>query len=122
MTEGAQGAGRGPVCLKNDAGGLIPELAFSPPTTWAGVKVEHCSEIALNAAVRHVSPAPQMPFQPPIKLQAFSVLFFLDLREFRTTDGEHGTNLAGRGSLVRLMLARVITANYAEYLWTRGLK
>ena len=49
------------------------------------------------------------------------MLFFLDLREFRTTDGEHGTNLAGRGSLVRLMLALVITANYAEYHWTRGI-
>src|ERR1700730_3154351 len=79
MTEGAQGAGRGPVCLKNDAGGVIPELQFSPPTTWAGVKVEHCSEIALNAAAGHASPAPQMPFQPPIKLQAFSVLSFLVL-------------------------------------------
>jgi hypothetical protein len=43
------------------------------------------------------------------------MLFFLDLREFRTTDGEHGTNLAGRGSLVRLMLALVITANYADH-------
>ena len=32
------------------------------------------------------------------------MLFFLDLREFRTTDGEHGTNLAGRGSLVTFML------------------
>ena len=53
---------------------------------------------------------------------SFRMLLFLDLREFRTTDGEHGTNLAGRGSLVRLMLALVITANYAEYLWTRGLK
>jgi hypothetical protein len=50
------------------------------------------------------------------------MLFFLDLREFRTTDGEHGSNLAGRGSLVRLMLALVITANYAEHHWTRGLK
>lgn len=50
------------------------------------------------------------------------MLFVLDLREFRTTDGEHGTNHAGRGSLVRLMLALVITANYADYLWTRGLK
>jgi len=30
----------------NDAGGVIPEMALSPPTTWAGVKVAHCSEIA----------------------------------------------------------------------------
>jgi hypothetical protein len=71
------------VYLKNDAGGVIPEQALSPPTTWAGVKVEHCSEIALNAAAGHASPAPQMPFQPPIKLQAFSVLSFLDLRDPR---------------------------------------
>ena len=35
---------------------------------------------------------------------------------------QRSPNLAGRGSLVRLILARVITANYAEYLWTRGLK
>ena len=83
--------------LKNDAGGVIPELAFSPPTTWAGVKVEHCSEIALNAAVRHASPAPQMPVPTANKAPSFLMLFFLDLREFRTTDGEHGTNLAGRG-------------------------
>ena len=29
MTEVAQGACRGPVCLQNDAGGVIPELAFT---------------------------------------------------------------------------------------------
>jgi hypothetical protein len=63
-----------------------------------------------------------MPVPTANKAPSFFMLFFLDLREFRTTDGEHGTNLAGRGSLVRLILALVITANYAEYHWTRGLK
>ena len=95
----------------NDAGSVIPNqhLAHLPPR-----RRKSCS-------LGHPVPRRKCPFTAS-KAPSFLALFFLDLSKIRTTDGEHGTNLAGRGSLVRLMLALVTTANYAEYHWTRGLK